>query len=416
MSTAEGRAYKSLHSWGAIERLAFFLRPMLRNLLGHAGRASLQALLGGRVIDENLPVEACASEPWWPDRPLLSVIIPCFNGGSYLLQALRSLGRQTFRDFEVIVVDDGSHDPLTLRLLARLEHCQGLSLLRQNNAGPGAARNYGIAHASGRYVCCLDADDYLAPDYLEKCVVVLEGDSGVRLAHSWMQLFGEERRLGRTLNLDVELLRYVNHLGVAAVFHRSDWLAAGGFSEARECLYEDWDFWIRLASLGIRGRVLEEALLYYRRHGETRLHDANRRAFQGYQFLRHAHDAFYTDAPWRRNLVRGYSRRLVSTPMSNLSRPQQYRHYPNGVSLLHVGDPGEISSDYRQALRELPPGQSLQVIVEHDEKLPDWLCRNAELIYRLPALLDRSQWPAFVENFLKTRNVVRRLSVCAGKR
>ncbi|MBO3274582.1 glycosyltransferase family 2 protein [Pseudomonas schmalbachii] len=387
-----------------IARFGIFARPVLRLCFGELGRALQHKCLGTSLPVGALVREPCHARPWEFSRPLLSVVIPCFNDGQYLLEALRSLQHQTFQDFEVFLVDDGSEHPGTLRLLALIERLTRVELIRQSNKGPGAARNAGVARARGRYICCLDSDDRLAPDYLEKCVVLLEADAGTRLAYSWLQLFGEESRLFRARDLDFGLLRYVNHLGCSAVFHRDDWCAARGYSEARECLYEDWDFWIRLACLGVHGRVIEEPLFHYRRHGRTRLHGANQSAWKSRGVLRRAHRRFFADDAWRQNLMACRTLRPTVDPMLNLSRPEQYRQWPGGIVLVHLREGEDAARCWQFA--SCAGDASLQLIVEHDGPLPRWLVQRAEVIYRLPAFLDRSQWREFVDNFHRTRNII----------
>ncbi|WP_275627266.1 glycosyltransferase family A protein [Pseudomonas sp. 273] len=381
--------------------LVFLLRPGLVRLAGEPGRRALYALLGRRRSREGLVRQICPARPWSSQRPLLSVVIPCFNYGVYLLRALRSLREQTLQDVEVIVVDDGSDERHTLRLLARLQRWTGLKLLQQDNAGPGAARNAGVAQARGRYVCCLDADDWLAPDYLEKCVVLLEGEAGTRLAHSWMQVCGDEERLVKTRDLDPDLLRYVNHLGISAVFHREDWLTVDGFTRERG-LHEDWDYWLRLADAGVRGRVIGEPLFFYRRHAGSRLSLINRRPLRAYRALRRAHLDFFETPARRRRLIESYRQQVVADPFCNLARPEQYREFP-AVILVHLRD---LDDAERCRLGSRLETFSLQLIVEHEAPVPLWLQRRAEIIYRLPALLEPCQWPAFVANFHATRKVV----------
>ena len=97
--------------------------------------------------------------------PQISVIIPLFNKGRYIQQALNSVLAQTFGDYEIIVVDDGSTDN-GAELVSN--YCdQRIRLIRQENAGPGAARNYGIRNSCAEYVAFLDADDEWMPEFLE---------------------------------------------------------------------------------------------------------------------------------------------------------------------------------------------------------------------------------------------------------
>ncbi len=104
--------------------------------------------------------------------PRVSVIIPLFNKAPYILRALESVRRQTLTDYELIVIDDGSTDG-SGAIVADLKQ-PGLTLLIQENSGPGAARNRGLAEARGEFVAFLDADDEWLPEYLERSVNLLE--------------------------------------------------------------------------------------------------------------------------------------------------------------------------------------------------------------------------------------------------
>ena len=96
--------------------------------------------------------------------PAVSVVIPCYNQGQYLAEAVASVNAQTFTDWEIVVVDDGSTDPTTQRLLTAFTHPRA-RLVRSANGGLAAARNLGISHAAGRFILPLDCDDRIAPTY-----------------------------------------------------------------------------------------------------------------------------------------------------------------------------------------------------------------------------------------------------------
>lgn len=101
--------------------------------------------------------------------PAISVIIPVYNGENYLKRTLDCLKTQTFSDFELIFVDDGSTDRTTRVLKTFQNHAKiPTTVLTQKNKGPGAARNAGLSHARGNYLALLDADDIYEPELLEK--------------------------------------------------------------------------------------------------------------------------------------------------------------------------------------------------------------------------------------------------------
>ncbi|MDA8345943.1 MAG: glycosyltransferase family A protein [Thermaerobacter sp.] len=199
---------------------------------------------------------------------LVGVVIPCYNYGSFLEEAVRSVEDQTIGRVAIVVVDDGSDDAESLRVLAGLRGAA--QILRQANRGPSAARNAGIRALATRYACCLDADDALEPTYLEKAVSILEAQ-GVDLAYSWVQAFGDAHWVFRTEPLDLGTMLSRNQVSGHAVFRRAAWAKAGGYDEALLQGHEDWELWTHLAALGCRGVPIPEPLLRYRRHGRTRV-------------------------------------------------------------------------------------------------------------------------------------------------
>jgi len=118
-----------------------------------------------------------------PKKPLVSVVIPVFNGASYIARAVDSVLAQTCKDFEIIIVDDGSTDD-TQAVLAQLSQMSGLICLNQENAGPAQARNVGIKSATGENIAFLDCDDIWFPEKLEAQLAILRGKTQPGLVHS----------------------------------------------------------------------------------------------------------------------------------------------------------------------------------------------------------------------------------------
>jgi len=116
-------------------------------------------------------------------KPLVSVVIPVFNGASFIARAVDSVFVQTCKDFEIIIVDDGSTDD-TGAVLAELAKTSEIICLHQKNAGPAQARNAGIQSATGEYIAFLDCDDIWFPEKLEAQLAILVGNSQVGLVHS----------------------------------------------------------------------------------------------------------------------------------------------------------------------------------------------------------------------------------------
>jgi GT2 family glycosyltransferase len=197
--------------------------------------------------------------------PAVSVVIPCYNLGQFLDEAVDSVLAQTFDDAEVLVVDDGSTDPATRELIARYQRPR-TRVIATAHAGLAAARNRGIAEASGRYLCALDADDRLEPRFLEKTVAVLDQDPSVAFASTWLRTFGAECWDWTPERCDLPALLRENTVLTAALVRRDAVLAVGGFDTAMPVQGdEDWDLWLTLVERGYRGAILPEVLFAYRR-------------------------------------------------------------------------------------------------------------------------------------------------------
>jgi glycosyltransferase involved in cell wall biosynthesis len=123
-------------------------------------------------------------------KPLVSIIIPTYNRAHCIEQAIRSALKQTFRDFELIIADDGSTDG-TEQAVTRMGE-PAVRFVRKANGGCSSARNFGVANASGKYVAFLDSDDEWDPRWLETTVAMMEADAGVGAVYGSLALVGAD--------------------------------------------------------------------------------------------------------------------------------------------------------------------------------------------------------------------------------
>lgn len=199
------------------------------------------------------------------EKPKVSVVIPCYNLGEFLDEAVDSVFEQTYRDFEIIVVNDGSTDAFTNRLLENYSRPR-VKILHTDNRGPGAARNIGIKAAAGTYLCALDADDKLHPSYFEKAVKVLDDDESTAFVSSWLQTFGDEEWLWKQERCDLPTLLSECTVTTPALVRKAAVTAVGGYDEdVAQWGNEDWLLWISLVERGYQGVILPEVLFYYRK-------------------------------------------------------------------------------------------------------------------------------------------------------
>lgn len=199
--------------------------------------------------------------------PRISILMPCFNHGAFIGEALDSVRSQTLQDFEIIVVDDGSTDAATVDVLSRLP--SPIRVLKTANQGLPAARNHAAAHAAGAVFCALDADDKLAPTWFEKGMRLLDQRSDVAFVSHWLETFGDEHWTWRPDRCDLPSLLARNTVNGAALVRRDAFEAVGGYDEAMRDGCEDWDFWLRLVERGFEGTIIPEVLFYYRRRHDS---------------------------------------------------------------------------------------------------------------------------------------------------
>ena len=187
----------------------------------------------------------------------VSVIIPAYNAAAHIGEALSSVFTQTFTNFEVIVVDDGSTDGTSAVVEAWGER---VTLIRQENAGPGKARNVGLAATRAPLVAFLDADDVWLPGKLAAQVAYFRTYPETGLLHTAIVTSGDERARAPRLadpqapmapprGMFCEIFHTDLDVNTLTVMIRRDVLReAGTFDERREIHVEDWDLWLRIAA------------------------------------------------------------------------------------------------------------------------------------------------------------------------
>ena len=339
---------------------------------------------------------------------LVSIVIPCYNYGRYVEEAIASVLAQTLTSREIFVIDDGSTDPATLAVLDRLGAQGQVQVIRQDNQGLPAARNTGIAAARGEYVCCLDADDSLAPTYLELAIALMECDRSVGFAYSWVEFFGDVNQVWEARDFDPEVALIGNFTSVAAVFRRDDWETIGGYSPVMQGGFEDWEFWLRLASLGRRGCVINHPLFRHRRHGRTMTHEAFAMKAELQTRMHGLNQCFFENRQ-----LRNYLRRLISPQMdfgealTKLASPSVYAA-PGRRSLLVVVawlKRGGAEQLLLEILRGLHGSWHITVVTTRADLHPmsaDFAAVTQE-IYHLEGTLRPEHWPSFIDYLIRSR-------------
>lgn len=202
----------------------------------------------------------------------VSIIIPAYNSMKFLPETLASVWQQTFTDFEVLIIDDGSLDDIK-EWVSQIDDAR-LKLVCQANQGASAARNNGIRAARGEYIAFLDADDLWMPTKLETHVSYLDKNPDVGLVYSWTAITDAQGKpTGRVMKPTDEgdILRkiLVRNIVVcpSVVVRRCCFDEVGFFIDSLR-FNEDWEMWIRIASQ-YHFAVIKETLVYYRQHANN---------------------------------------------------------------------------------------------------------------------------------------------------
>jgi glycosyltransferase involved in cell wall biosynthesis len=207
--------------------------------------------------------------------PTVSVVMPCYNVAEYINDALESVLKQTFRDYEILVINDGSPDTDALERVLEPHRQHIVYIKYEDNRGPSAARNAGIRAARGRYIAFLDPDDIWEPNYLDVQLGILEGDPTIDVLYPDAVIFGDVPESGKTYmelcssegEVTLESLIRQQCTVPPAVTARAEILARAGLFDESLQSCEDFDLWIRVLDAGGRIEYHRQPLIHYRRRG-----------------------------------------------------------------------------------------------------------------------------------------------------
>jgi len=203
----------------------------------------------------------------YSSSPLISVVIPAYNAEKYVEEAIDSVLNQTFQDFEIIVVDDGSKDFTKEKVLNIAD--TRIRYIHKENGGPSSARNTGIKSARGKYIALLDYDDIWMPQKLERQLAKFNLEPDLGLVYSWVQSINPDGSHRFVAKPETEgwvyndlIIDNFQHNGSVQLIRKECFEKAGYFDESLLNV-QDWEMWLRLAKYYKFG-VVREILVKYR--------------------------------------------------------------------------------------------------------------------------------------------------------
>lgn len=197
-------------------------------------------------------------------NPVISIIVPCYKQAQFLPETLDSILKQTFQDWECIIVNDGSPDN-TSQVAERYQKLDPrFKLIETENRGVSAARNTGIRASSGEFILPLDGDDIIMPQYAQLAMERFKRFPETKLVYCQARLFGEMNEYWELPEYRWEDFIFNNSIFCPSFFRRSDFDKTSGYNENMRVGMEDWDFLLGLLHKGDVVYRIPKVLLHYR--------------------------------------------------------------------------------------------------------------------------------------------------------
>lgn len=228
------------------------------------------------------------------DSTLVSFVIPCFNDYEYIEQSINSALNQTYKNIEVIIVDDGSNSQ-TKTLLKEIEP-KIYKLITQENKGQSVARNVGVASANGDYIIVLDSDDFFEQTFCEKAIEVMVNNREVKMVTCCVNILQSNGDVSffKPKGGSVKNFLTSNSALGSLMFKKSDFISVNGYDETMRNGFEDWELYLRLLKNGGEAYVLKDILFNYRRREKSTTTKANKVKYNLTKYIQHKNKGIYT--------------------------------------------------------------------------------------------------------------------------
>ena len=250
----------------------------------------------------------------------VSIIIPVYNQGKFIRDAIDSVERCEKSLYDLLIVNDGSNDVLTLKVLDELRS-DGYKILDQENRGLAEARNRGIREAKSEFILPLDADNKIRPAYLEKSLQIFRTAPQIGVIYGDLEFFGERQGRLNAPEPDPDLLIAYNFIDACAIFRKIVWEDCAGFDSCMPISgFEDWDFWLRAVEANWKFFHIPEILFDYRVRSDSmlqtcRLDPQKMEALHRYVYAKH-----WTAA--QKAILKAYGPQISTNHLAANSKPR----------------------------------------------------------------------------------------------
>lgn len=341
----------------------------------------------------------------------VSIITPYYNTGDIFVETFISIQVQSLQNWEWIIVDDGSTNQDAIKRLTEFAAKDDrIQIVRQTNAGTAAARNTGFRHSKGRYICLLDHDDMLEPTYLEKCAWFLDSNTEFAFCNSYSVVFDEQEFLWTAGFERGKYFLEANSGPPISVVRREAYLECGGFDETIRVLYEDWDFWLAMAKVGLWGYTIPEYLQWYRKLGSGRYEQILQSGYVNDEFSKIMQQKYQDidqcfPEPSRRALspyetIIEHS--LVCNPLADNSSGRRIMFI---VPWMVTGGADRVNLDLIEGLTEKGHDVTVCATLQADHQWEHQFSRFTPDIFILPNFLHAADYPRFLAYLIQSRQI-----------
>ncbi|MDR1547566.1 MAG: glycosyltransferase [Hungatella sp.] len=347
-----------------------------------------------------------------PECPLMSIITPYYNAGKYFSQTYNCVENQTFPWFEWVIVDDGSTVQEDIKLLEKLASSDPrIKVFRQENGGVSCARNKGILQASSGIVVPLDADDLIAPTYLELLYWALYYNMDCAWAYTDSLGFQNQEYVWEK-PFNVKTLKKDNFLTLTAAIRKKDILEAGLYDESEKYAYEDWRLWLQLLALGKRPvKVCDRGFWYRRIEGGVSSivrEDAEKKK-QALKKIKEIVETVSDDIEARvfpvASPINEYAKPKVSCWKESVFQKKDKTHIMMLLPWMVMGGADMFNLEVVKGL-DRERYELSAILTEHSQN--DWRQRFEEYmtdIFELPTFLEVKYFAEFISYFIISREI-----------
>ena len=228
------------------------------------------------------------------EKDLLSVVIPYYNLGSTLPETIESVKQSEYKNYEIVIVNDGSTDQESIEVLKKYENDPQIRIINIKNKGLANARNVGAEAAKGEFVAFIDADDKIDKTFYRRSIDILHQYNNVSYVYSWVKYFEGSEAVWPTFNVHIPYLLCANMLAAYSVIRKNDFLNFGKNRIMMEYGMEDYDGWVSLAEHGYLGVSIPETLNLYRVRKDSMSRQFNKKMrIYLYQASREGHEKIF---------------------------------------------------------------------------------------------------------------------------